>query len=453
MTLDAKVRIERQLAQLGFRQILRRAQRNPEETMHQILNVASRFTQDSTYRQAIEAISERVNKDPRVTQKLRRLLKNPDVVETLFATWVLNSLFLTAPIRRRKIEAGLRVPTTLQIDPTSACNLRCPGCWAGEYGQSDRISPERLDQLFDEMKELGIYWVTLSGGEPLIYPHLLELMEKHNDMFFMAYTNGTLLDDQMADEMARLGNFTPAFSLEGGRERTDARRGNGTFDQVITAMERCSERGIPFGASLTATRENVRELYSDDFMAPLNERGVLYIWVFHYIPIGRSPDLQLMVTPEQRLWMVKRMRELRATYPMAMVDFWNDGHQVEGCIAGGRLYAHINAAGDVEPCGFVHFAIDNINETPLADALGSPLFEAFADRQPFNDNLLAPCPFIDNPQALREIIAETEAAATHDGADSSLEGETAEHLDETSERWRDLSQGADKDLRQRNGIT
>ncbi|MFO8059948.1 MAG: radical SAM protein, partial [Bacillota bacterium] len=195
-------RVKQQLAQLGFRQIIRRASHDPQRTVRDLLKVASHFTRDPVYRHGIELVAERVNDDPRVLRKIRLLLKNPHVLETMFTNWVLNSLFITAPMRRKLVDTGQRNPSTLQVDPTSACNLRCPGCWAGKYEESDSIEPERLDRLFEEMKELGIYWVVLSGGEPLIYPHLLELMEKHNDMAFMAYTNGTLLDDDMADELA-----------------------------------------------------------------------------------------------------------------------------------------------------------------------------------------------------------------------------------------------------------
>ncbi len=323
-----------------------------------------------------------------------------------------------------------------QIDPTSACNLQCPGCWAGKYEQSDRISPERLDELMDKMKELGIYWVVLSGGEPFMYPHLIEILEKHNDMAFMAYTNGTLINESMADELARVGNLSPAFSLEGWRENTDARRGEGTFDRVVDAMQRCADRGIPFGTSLTATSQNVGEICSERFMSFLDEQRAIYVWIFHYIPIGRSPDLDMMLSPQQRLWMLDQIDRVRRAHPMVIVDFWNDGHYVNGCIAGGRFFAHINAAGDVEPCGFAHFSLDNINDTSLLEALNSGLFAKFAENQPFNDNHLAPCPIIENPHALRKIVRETGARGTHADAEKLLCGDTAEHLDRLSECWR-----------------
>ncbi len=439
MALDTKARLTQRLARMGFKQVIRMMRNNPEENLDRLLSIARNFARDPGHQEAIEVFSERVRGDDNAMRKIKMLFKDPHIAEKVFVNFVLNSTLLTAPRRKRNTEKGLRSPTTLQIDPTSACNLRCPGCWAGEYEQSDRIESDRFARLLEEMKEMDMYFVVLSGGEPFLYPYLLDLVNEHDDMYFMAYTNGTRIDEAMADSLAEAGNITPAFSLEGRREATDARRGEGVFDKVMEAMDRCAERGVPFGASLTATRENVKEIYSDEFISLLDDKGVSYMWVFHYIPIGREPDLDMMITPEQRLWMVHRTDELRKTYPIAIVDFWNDGHLIDGCIAGGRVYAHVTAAGDVEPCGFVHYSLDNINDVSLKDALNSPLFMGFAERQPFSDNLLAPCPFIDNPGALREIVEESGASETHSGAGDSLQGSAAEHLDQHSETWHNLS--------------
>ena len=105
------------------------------------------------------------------------------------------------------------------------------------------------------------------------------------------------------------------------------------------------------------------------------------------------------------------------------MDFQDDGEYVGGCIAGGRNYFHINAAGDMEPCVFIHFSDSNIREKTLLEGLQSPLFMAYHRNQPFNDNHLRPCPMLENPQCLRAIIAETGAKSTN------LEGEeTADAL-------------------------
>ena len=171
------------------------------------------------------------------------------------------------------------------------------------------------------------------------YPHLLDVVGDHPESVFMVYTNGTLIDEKVADRLADLANLSPAFSLEGWREKTDARRGEGTFDKVIRSMDLLRERGVFFGTSVTSMRNNIHELFSTEFIDFLVEKGATYMWSFHYIPIGREPDVNLMLTPEQRLWALGRVRELRNSKPLLIADFWNDGEHTKGCIAGGRQYS------------------------------------------------------------------------------------------------------------------
>jgi MoaA/NifB/PqqE/SkfB family radical SAM enzyme len=366
------------------------------------------------------------------------LLRNvhQNVKKRLVFNWFVHFILLGVPLREKTAEKlGVHVPNFLLVDPTSACNLSCQGCWAGKYSKKDSLSPERLDKLFTEAKQLGIYWIVLSGGEPLLYPPLFDLLAKHDDLAFMAYTNGTLIDEKVADRIIEVGNFTPAISLEGWREATDARRGRGVFDKVVRVMSILRERGAIFGASITITRKNVQEVTSDEFIDFLIEQGVSYGWTFHYIPIGRNPDVELMITPEQRAYLAERIPYVRTHKPIQIADFWNDGELTGGCLAGGRMYLHINAKGDVEPCAFVHFAVDNINEKSLLEVLKSPLCAAYQKRQPFNSNHLRPCPIIDNPQALREIIRESGAHPTHEGAETVLEGAVANYLDNLSLAW------------------
>ena len=164
-----------------------------------------------------------------------------------------------------------------------------------------------------------------------------------------------------------------------------------------------------------------------------SRKGVVYEWSFHYIPAGRNPDVNLMLTPN-RAWLACRVPSC-AGEADPDCRFLNDGEAVKGCIAGGRFYFHINAAGEVEPCAFAHFAVDNIRGKSLKEVLQNPLFKAYQKRQPFNGNHLAPCPIIDRPQALRDIVAESGAHPTHEGAADILEGELAAQLDRVSARW------------------
>jgi MoaA/NifB/PqqE/SkfB family radical SAM enzyme len=175
--------------------------------------------------------------------------------------------------------------------------------------------------------------------------------------------------------------------------------------------------GIFFAISTTQTSKNTDILTSDEFVDFLIEKGCILLWNFHYIPIGRKPDLSLMATPEQRNRMRERLAYFRATKPMLFVDFWNDGCLTQGCIAGGRKYFHVNARGDVEPCVFCHFASDNIKEKSLAEALNSPLFREIRSRQPFSENYFRNCPLIDHPEQGKEIALKFARYFTHEGAE------------------------------------
>jgi len=179
-------------------------------------------------------------------------------------------------------------------------------------------------------------------------------------------------------------------------------------------------------------------------MDMLVDKGAMYGWSFHYIPIGREPNLDMMVTPEQRAWLAKRVPEIRKNKPIFLADFWNDGIYTNGCIAGGRRYFHINAKGEVEPCAFVHFAADNIKNKSLEEALQNPLFKEYQKRQPFNENMLKPCPIIDNPEQLREMVKESGAKPTHPGADNIFEEDVASQLDDLAERWGEISKPIDE---------
>lgn len=414
--------------------------KDPDHNLPRLLSLIEKLAAEPGHKEAVGLFRDRVCKDPKVMAQVRRLATNPKMVKKFISNWVIASQFIGTPRRKAlEKETGLHIPSLLLIDPTSACNLRCTGCWAGEYKKTDKLEPELFSRVIDEAKSLGIYWIVLSGGEPFAYPQLLDVVAQHPDAGFMAYTNGTLIDEKTADRLAELANLSPAFSLEGPRELTDRRRGQGVFDKVMKAMALLRERGVLFGASLTVTRENADVIFSDEFIDFLVDQGVVYCWSFHYIPIGRDPNYHLMITPEQRARLAERVPLIRATKPILMADFWNDGYATEGCIAGGRMYFHINAAGDVEPCAFVHFALDNIRQKSLREVLASPLFKAYQKRQPFHTNHLAPCPIIDAPEALREIVKETGAHPTHPGAEDVLKGETAAYLDEYSKKWLKLA--------------
>ena len=98
--------------------------------------------------------------------------------------------------------------------------------------------------------------------------------------------------------------------------------------------------------------------------------------------------------------------------PIFCIDFQNDGEYIDGCIAGGRQYAHINPAGDVEPCVFIHYSNANIHDKSLLECLQQPLFKEYHKGQPFNGNHLRPCPMLENPQILGDMVRRSGAHST-----------------------------------------
>jgi len=338
-------------------------------------------------------------------------------------------------------ENGYQVPSLMVLSPTMKCNLRCYGCYAFEYQKGDDLPYDVVTRVLNEAKEMGIFFFVISGGEPNAWPRLIETLETHNDAIFQIYTNGTLINDKRADEFARLGNVIPCISVEGFEKETDARRGKGTFRKICDAMDRLRERGVVFGFSATATRENNEFIVSDEFVDFYVEKGIYLGWYFNYIPIGREPDMTLMPTPEQRNYRRKRILEIRDTKKVVVADFWNDGILTNGCMAGGHEYFHVISTGDVEPCVFCHFAADNVKEKSLKEILESPFFKAFRRRRPYNDNLLRPCTIIDNPSILREVVAEGGAHPTHVGSESIITT-LASALDEYAREYGEVADKA-----------
>ena len=223
--------------------------------------------------------------------------------------------------------------------------------------------------------------------------------------------------------MLRVKNFVPAISLEGFEDANDSRRGEGIYDKVQHAMALLKQHKLPFGISTCYTSRNYADISSEKFFDMIIESGALFIWFFHYMPVGNDAVTELLPTPEQRETVYRRIREFRSKKAIFSMDFQNDAEYVGGCIAGGRRYLHINAKGDVEPCVFIHYSNVNIHDVSLLDALRSPLFQAYHDNQPFNDNMLRPCPMLENPEILRRLVAETGAVNT-----DYMNTESADHL-------------------------
>lgn len=417
-----------------------------EENLIRLTNLAEKIPQKESYQEKIRWIRTLFQTNHPGLAIAKRVLNetHPQHRKKIISNFIVGQLLVGTNHRKAfEAEKGFYPPDTMILSPTMRCNLNCFGCYAGSYHQED-LPLEVIDRLVGECKEMGIRLVLMTGGEPFLRKDLFDLFEKHSDSIFQIYTNGSLIDERMVERFVKLGNVVPAISLEGLREETDGRRGKGQFDRIVKVMGWLKQAGIFFAVSTTQTSKNTDTITSDEFIDFLIDKGCILLWNFHYMPIGRAPDLGLMTTPEQRNRTRERLSYFRATKPLLFVDFWNDGCLTQGCIAGGRKYFHVNARGDVEPCVFCHFASDNVKEKSLVEALNSPLFREFRSRQPFSENLFRNCPLIDHPEQGREFALKHAKYFTHEGAEN-LFTDFAPTIDAYSKAYGEIAEAAWKE--------
>lgn len=339
-----------------------------------------------------------------------------DIKTMLLALGLHAGYYGTKTVRENRDKLGCNIPWTILFDPTSACNRKCKGCWSAQYGHEQNLTLDEMRSIVSQGKDMGTHNYMLTGGEPLMRKDdVLTLCKENTDCFFLIYTNASLIDQQLCDDIHKAGNITLALSIEGGREYNDFRRGEGTYDKTVAAMKLLRQNKVLFGVSVCYTQKNIPSVTDESFLDFLVENGAKYAWYFNYMPLGKGADKRLIPTPEQRKFMygwMKKIRNAKTGKPLFVVDFQDDGEYVGGCIAGGRNYFHINSAGDIEPCVFIHYSDSNIRTHTLLQALKNPLFMAYRKNQPFNENHLRPCPMLENPDRLREIIKKTGAKSS-----------------------------------------
>ncbi|HZK33642.1 MAG TPA: radical SAM protein [Tissierellaceae bacterium] len=401
----------------GMKKVLNYLDSNPEENIPKIMDWVGKIDRAGHVSSKLDAVEDYLgDEDGNWYKLMEKAYSDIDegVRKKLFENFLINSAMLGLEKEKQSREKyDCNVPWAILMDPTSACNLKCTGCWAADYGNKLSMSYETLNDIIEQGKELGIYMYIYSGGEPMMRKKdIIRLCEKHDDCVFLAFTNGTLIDKEFADEMLRVKNFVPAISVEGFEEQTDFRRGEGTYKAVVDAMEILKNKRLPFGISCCYTSQNVEVMGSEEYFDDMIEKGAMFAWFFTYMPVGINAVPELMVTAEQREYMYNQVRKFRNTKPIFTMDFWNDGEYVDGCIAGGRRYLHINANGDIEPCAFIHYSDSNVYDHTLIEAFKRPLFMQYKENQPFNENQLRPCPLLDNDGKLAEMVENSKADST-----------------------------------------
>ncbi|MFP4621056.1 MAG: radical SAM protein [Bacteroidales bacterium] len=360
---------------------------------------------------------------------------------------------------------GKYPPNFIVLSPTKACNLNCTGCYASSDPHSGAKLPYHIvDSIIGEVRDtLHSNFLVISGGEPFLYKSegktMLDIFEKYNDMFFLVYTNGTLITPEIAERLEKTANVTPAVSIEGFEAETDARRGKGTHQKILQAFENLRNSGVPFGVSVTATSENADLLLTDEvYDYYFNREGATYMWQFQLMPIGRSNHaFDLMVPPQKRIELYRKWEELITKKKYSVADFWNSGVLSNGCIAYGRRggYFYIDWNGNIMPCVFVPYYVDNVYDLynkgkSLVDALFSDIMvngrkwqseKGHGYEHPDKpDNWLMPCSIRDHyDNFYRNILTENARGESEEAEEARNDEEYYKRMVEYDKKLKELT--------------
>jgi len=349
--------------------------------------------------------------------------------------------------KARKLAAneGIRVPPFMIVSITSRCNLRCAGCYASAAGITSRGNPD-LDiedwrRIFTEACEVGVYGFIIAGGEPFLFPGLLDLIAGFRDRLFIIVSNGTALKDEDVEKLKGLPNVMVVVSIEGDRELTDARRGLGVHDRAMETLRRLGGLDIPTGISVTVNRLNVGHWMREENLDRLLELGIKMGVFIEYIPsapgaqstcaadltgsmcptskmlreLYASNEGSLVLRKEEREGFRARMLDFRARKPVYIVHSPGDEELFGGCVSAGKGFAHITPAGDMTPCPVSNIATHNLRSSPFREALASPLFSRIRESGHLLEKADTACALSAHPDEVEALAAELGAYHTDIG--------------------------------------
>lgn len=333
-----------------------------------------------------------------------------DPAESIFMGKFALSVKKGSEIREELDKQGEHIPPFLIASITSTCNLHCKGCYARENHicsdetVSNQLTTEEWAKVFMEAKQLGINFVLLVGGEPLMRPDVLNEAAKHPEILFPVFTNGTIMNDQYLQFFKKNRNLVPVISVEGHVESTDDRRGEGTYQLLDSTMETLHSAHLLFGASITVTRENMHEVLSETFVQELLDKGCRAILYIEYVPVDEK-SMELAPTPEDNAYIEETVQSLRQTFDRTLfISFPGDEHKSGGCLAAGRGFFHINVHGGAEPCPASPFSDRNVKDIGLREALKSPLFQVLRDEEILLEDHAGGCVLFDNREKVEAIL-------------------------------------------------
>ena len=361
-------------------------------------------------------MDERFDLQQYLTEGVEQVLKDAlkatlrDPRESAFLARFAASCALAARKREINEKQGIHVPSYLIASITSSCNLHCEGCYSRSNNATvdcepvKQLSADEWLRIFREAEELGVSFILLAGGEPMLRWDVIESAGDMKNIMFPVFTNGTFMTAKHLDLLDRCRNIVPVISIEGGREETDARRGEGVYDSVIEKMDSLCEKGIIYGVSVTVTKENLQQVYSDEFLDELRIRGCKAVFYIEFVPVS-DEGAHLAPDDADREFMAGRIDDLRSSrQDMIYISFPGDEKSSGGCLAAGRGFFHINSHGGAEPCPFSPYSDINVRDTSLKEALQSELFTALRNSDILADDHIGGCVLHEKREQVENLL-------------------------------------------------
>ena len=314
--------------------------------------------------------------------------------------------------RRKSEDNGLHIPSFLIASITSQCNLHCAGCYSRcnhatvDAAPVQQLTSEEWLKLFSEADDLGISFILLAGGEPMLRRDIIEAAGKRPNILFPIFTNGTFMDERYFDLFDRCRNLVPIMSIEGEQAVTDARRGKGIYERLVRNMDELHRRGLIYGASVTVTTQNIREVTSESFLKTLSDRGCKAVIFVEFVPVTEESQ-ELAPGDAERAYLQGELTRLRQAHPeMVYLSFPGDEKSSGGCVAAGRGFFHINSHGGAEPCPFSPYSDVNVRNTSLREALNSKLFVTLRENGHLLEDHAGGCVLYEKRDLVQRILAE-----------------------------------------------
>ena len=343
-----------------------------------------------------------------VADSIKATLKNPR--ESTYMVRFAAASKEASKKRARLEKAGEHVPPFLIASITSSCNLHCDGCYSRcnnsttDDAPVDQLTDEDWSRVFDEAEELGVSFILLAGGEPMLRKGVIEAASEKKNILFPVFTNGTYMTESFFNLFDESRNIVPIMSIEGEKKVTDARRGTGIYDKLMSNMDELQRRGIIFGASVTVTTANYKEVSSEEFISKLSDKGCKAVIYVEYVPVTEESSV-LAPTDVEREYLTTEINRLRNDHPeIVFVSFPGDEKSSGGCIAAGRGFFHINSHGDAEPCPFSPYSDTNVRDTSLREAMKSKFFRTMIDGGLLNDDHMGGCVLFEKREKVQEIL-------------------------------------------------